>query len=82
MSNIANDSNAKKYNLTFVKKEDDNIATYQKIWSSLHKGMDKPRVGTLLNDTRVGAIAEDFDKFLKQSSHEGVEALTFFNSCF
>jgi hypothetical protein len=39
-------------------------------------------VGSLLNDTKTGAIAEDFDKYLKEVSHEGVDVLTFFNECF
>jgi hypothetical protein len=46
--------------LTFVKKEDDNIAEYKKIWENLHKNISNPKVGLLLNDTKVGAIAEDF----------------------
>ena len=60
MTKIGSDPNAKKYNLTFVKKEDDNIAEYKKIWENLHKNISKPKVGLLLNDTKVGAIAEDF----------------------
>jgi hypothetical protein len=36
----------------------------------------------LLNDTKSGAIAEDFDKYLKETSQEGVDVFTFFNECF
>lgn len=48
------------------------MKAYEKIWASLHKGVSKPKVGLLLNDVRIGAIAEDFDKFIKNCDHEGV----------
>ena len=44
--------------------------------------MANPKVGTLLNDTKTGAIAEDFDKFQKETSHEEVDVFHFFNECF
>lgn len=48
------------------------MKAYENIWASLHKGIEKPKVGLLLHDVRIGAIADDFDKFIKNCNHEGV----------
>jgi hypothetical protein len=82
LNNIAQDPRAKKYGLTFVKKEDENRPAFERIWSQIHKGIGKPKVGTLLNDTKSGAIAEEFDKYMKEVLHEGVDIFSFFNECF
>lgn len=58
--------------MKFVEKEEDNMKAYENIWASLHKGIEKPKVGLLLHDVRIGAIADDFDKFIKNCNHEGV----------
>ena len=36
----------------------------------------------LLTDSRTGAIAEEFDQFVKQQDHEGIQVFNFFNECF
>ena len=43
--------------LTFVKKEDENKPAFEKIWTQIQKGISKPKVGTMLNDAKTGAIA-------------------------
>jgi hypothetical protein len=68
--------------VVFVKKEDDNRAAYVKIWQSIHKDAEKPRVASLVNDLKTGAIAEEFDKFMKETQHESIDVLGFFNECF
>jgi uncharacterized protein YifE (UPF0438 family) len=57
LNNIAESPQAEKYGLTFVKKEDENRPAFEKIWSQIHKGISKPKVGTMLNDAKTGAIA-------------------------
>lgn len=53
-----------------------------KIWQSIHKDAEKPRVASLVNDLKTGAIAEEFDKFMKETQHESIDVLGFFNECF
>lgn len=64
LSNLRDHPSAKKYNLVFVTKTEDNRESYRKIWADLHAGVASPKIGMLLSDAKTGQIAEEFTKFI------------------
>ena len=64
LGHLKDHPDCKKFNLQFVAKQDEPTETYKKIWEQLHEKDSNPKVGMLLNDAKVGAVAESFSNFV------------------
>ena len=58
LSNVADHPFAKKYNLSFVKKGDENTDNFNRIWKEIHSDIFNPKVASFVKHVKMGAVVE------------------------
>ena len=79
LSTIRDHTNSKKFNVTFIQKEEDNTNNFTKIWTELHGDTSNPKVGSFLKDVNKGSVVDEF--FKSHNSYEPTISTSKLRNC-